>query len=229
MLLVLQDLIVCDATFRLRKLTIREKSVSGAVHLNEMNDLYIPSLHYLTYLDVYASSLSIKGLFKLLKIANFNNELHTLFIGNSNYLYFKNDKISIHHNLKISLYDILGVVPNLRKLYLNEIELDNSSMRFFRNDLVDNIGLKNIKLQVLDISFCKQVDGIGLMNLFSFNLKSSDDNKLFKLQELIIDGMEFNQDTLKILIKRGYVERIRNDPLKSKWKQYGLTTLVPDL
>lgn len=225
----LQDLIVCGATFRLRKLTIREKAVSGAVHLNEMNDVYIPSLHYLTYLDVYASSLSIKGLFKLLKIANFNNELHTLFIGNSNYLYFKNDKISIHHNLKISLYDILSVVPKLRKLYLNEIELDNSSMRFFRNDLVDNIGLKNIKLQVLDISFCKQVDGIGLMNLFSFNLKSSDDVQLFKLQELIIDGMEFNQDTLKILIKRGYVERIRNDPLKSKWKQYGLTTLVPDL
>ncbi|CUM56228.1 uncharacterized protein AC631_03652 [Debaryomyces fabryi] len=225
----LQDLIVCNATFTLRKLTIREKSVSAAIHLNELNDLYIPSLHSLTYLDVYASSLSIKGLFKLLKIANFNNELHTLFLGNSNYLYFKNDKISIHHNLKISLYDIISVVPNLQKLYINEIELDNSSMKFFRNDLVENIGLENINLKVLDISFCKQIDGIGLMNLFSFNLKLSDDSQVFKLQELIIDGMEFNQDTLKILIKRGYVERIRNDPLKSKWKKYGLTTLVPEL
>lgn len=223
----LQDLIVCNPDFRLHKLTIREKNLSDAVHLNEINELYIPSIQSLTYLDLYASSLSIKGLLKLLRIANYNNDLQTLFIGNSNYLYFKNDKISIHHNLKISLADIINVVPKLQKLYINEMELDNSSMKFFCKDLKDIIGLQNNNLNILDISFCKQIDGIGLMNLFSFNVNSTDAQP-FKLRELIIDGMEFNPDTLNLLRKRGLVENIKNDPFKSRWKQYGMTSLVLD-
>lgn len=216
--------------FELNKLIIREKIVSNAINLSEFDMMDFAPLYELSYLDIYSSSLSVRGLTKMLTIANTSCKLKTLFIGNSNYIYFKNDKFTA--SSKISLSHILLLVPNLENLYLNEIELDNSSMKFFYSEIMNLIGLSNCKLKLLDLSFCTAIDGTGLMNLFHipyYNNTNLNLNHVFKLDELHLDGIDLNKETLKVIQKKGYVKTIKNDQFKSKWRQYGVNSLVPDI
>lgn len=221
----IQDLVVTNPRFRLKKVTIREKDTTRISNLNEISDIQIPQLNYMEYLDVYSSSLSVKALKKLLRIVNYNNQLETLQIGNSNYLYFFNDKIA-RRETKLSFNEIFKLAPNLRNLCINEMELDNASMKFFYND-VQSLDTNDLFLQVLDLSFCVQIDGIGLMNLFGISSNASQQNKL-RIEKLLIDGVEINPGTLKFLQHKNLVKKSYCDPHKMKWKQYPVNTLVPE-
>lgn len=214
--------------FKLSRLTIREKSIGKAISLRESDPDHFSALYDLESLDLYSSSLSIGGLTKLLDISNRRGRLQELSIGNSNYIYFKNDRITTRP--KIDLETILSTAPSLSKLSLNELDLDDSSMRFFHKSIHEVIGLKNCNLKVLDLSFCVSLTGAGLMNLFRpvLDTYSKSTNSL-SLEELIVDGVEINEETLKSLMKSGYISNIRNDHFRQKWKQYGINTLVPDI
>ncbi|ODV67214.1 hypothetical protein HYPBUDRAFT_109643 [Hyphopichia burtonii NRRL Y-1933] len=214
--------------FKLSRLTMREKSIGKAISLRESDPDYFSALYDLEILDLYSSSLSIGGLTKLLDISNRHGRLQELSIGNSNYIYFKNDRITTRP--KIDLETILSTAPGLSKLSLNELDLDDSSMRFFHKSIHEVIGLKRCNLKVLDLSFCVSLTGAGLMNLFRpvLDTYSKSTNSL-SLEELIVDGVEINEETLKSLMKSGYISNIRNDHFRQKWKQYGINTLVPDV
>lgn len=216
---------VYQPLLRLETLTLRENVTTRALSLNEFDIDDFPSLHGLRYLDLYGSSLSVRGLTKLLKIVNREGLMRSLNIGNSSYLCFRNDKMSTPHGSKMPFSDFFGMLPDLENLYLNELDLDNSSMRFFHNDIKGKSSLK-----LLDISFCLQIDGMGLMNLFNcYASERGTDEESFVLLELVIDGMEINKETLQFLMKRGCFQKIRNDVFKTKWRQYGLNSLVPSL
>ena len=221
----IQDLVVTNPKFRLKRVTIREKDTTRISNLNEISNLKIPQLNYIEHLDIYSSSLSVKALKKLLRIVNYSDQLETLQIGNSNYLYFLNDRIS-RRETKLSFNELFKLAPNLRNLYVNEMELDNASMKFFYND-VQNLETSALCLQVLDLSFCVQIDGIGLMNLFGVSSNSVHQNKL-RVEKLVIDGVEINPGTLKFLRHRNLLKKSYCDPLKIKWKQYPVNTLVPE-
>lgn len=197
-----------EPQFVLEKLIIREKSITRAINLADYPPGTYACLEQLTYLDIYSSSLSIKGLMRLLKVCA---KLRTLNIGNSNYIYFKNDKFSSF--TKINLHVILEALPQLQKLYVQEMDLDNLTMKLFNQDL------RTFPNQVryLDLSFCTMVDGTGLMNLVNG----------IKLQGLSIDGVELNKNTLQYFTSKGIVHNISSDQFKTRWKQYGVNTLVP--
>lgn len=226
----LQDLILTKPRFRLQKLVLRERNISRPTHLNEISDFLIPAINSVSYVDIYSSSLTIKGLMKFLQIVNYENNLKYLNIGNSNYIYFKNDRIGMNFAPKISLYQIISIANKLEELHVHEMELDNSSMKFFHDDIKSVWGTPQTPLKLLNLSFCRNVEGIGLMNLFAFKYQNRvESNDHFKLDSLILDGLELNVDTLKLLKKKGYVNKVQNDPMKTKWKQYGVNTLVPDI
>lgn len=226
----LQDLILTKPHFRLQKLVLRERDIRSPTHLNEISDFLIPAINSVSYVDIYSSSLTIKGLMKFLQIVNYENNLRYLNIGNSNYIYFKNDRIGISLAPKISLYQIISIANKLEELHVHEMELDNSSMKFFHDDIRNVWGLTQTPLKSLNLSFCRNVEGIGLMNLFAFKYNNKvESNGHFKLDTLILDGLDLNVDTLKLLKKKGYVNKVQNDSMKTRWKQYGVNTLVPDI
>lgn len=224
----LQDLVTSNAEFRLTRLTLRERKLTRETSLNNLNEESVLQLRSLRYLDAYGSSLSIRGFLKLLRLSNLDNNLQTLLIGNSNYLYFKDDKISANRHRKLSISDILSVAPALERLHINELDLDNSTMKFFHNELVE-FGLENLKLKILDLSFCNKIDGIGLMNLFNFRVTKNNDSSPFSIEELFLDGIDFNEATLNYLMRKGFVKKISNDVHRVRWKKYGVNTLVMNI
>lgn len=212
-------------SFQLEKLTLREKAITRALSLNEFDADDFPCLHGLKHLDLYGSSLSVRGLSKLLKIVNTRDQMRALNIGNSSYVCFRNDKMSTPQASKMQFSEFFAMVPELENLYINELDLDNSSMRFFCNDIKGKS-----RLRLLDISFCLQIDGMGLMNLFScYASERGPENDGFVLPELVIDGMEISKETLQFLTKRGCIQKVKNDPFKTKWRQYGVNSLVPSI
>lgn len=214
--------------FKLEKLVLREKFGTSATNLNQFTSSDLAQLNELKYLDISGCSLSIQGLLKLLKITNKTNQLTTLMLGNSKYLKFKTD--SFQNPSVVSLTDLIRCIPNLRCLYLNELELDNQTMKHFQQS-IKTIG--SCKLQLLDISFCNKVEGIGLIDLFSAypsNIKrmrkEGSEDQAFHLDKLIIDGIEINPSTLDMLKKYKFVKTIQNDVYKKRWLQFGVNSFV---
>lgn len=214
--------------FKLEKLVLREKFGTSATNLNQFISTDLAQLNGLKYLDISGCSLSIQGLLKLLKIANKTNQLTTLMLGNSKYLKFKTD--SFQNPSVVSLTDLIRCIPNLRSLYLNELELDNQTMKHFQQS-IKTIG--SCKLQLLDISFCNKIEGIGLIDLFSAypsNIKrmrkEGSEEQAFHLDKLIIDGIEINPSTLDMLKKYKFVKTILNDIYKKRWLQFGVNSFV---
>lgn len=203
-------LLVYEPEFMLDKLTFREKVITRAVNLGEYPPNSLCQLLQLRYLDVYSSSLSIKGLSRLLKLCG---NIKTLNIGNSNYIYFKNDKFS--NVTKMNLHTILEASPQLQKLFLPEMELDNLTMKVFNQDLKTYPN----HLKYLDLSYCSLIDGTGLMNLLHG----------IQLQELHLDGVELNKSTLHYLKTSGLVQNIQNNEFRTRWKRYLVNSLVPAL
>ncbi|ABN64855.2 predicted protein [Scheffersomyces stipitis CBS 6054] len=221
-----------NPSFRLEKLLFREPKIISTTTMNEFSTDDLPQLNSLQSLDVYGSSLTTKGLMKLLRICNKGNkELTTLVMGNSTYLHFKTDAFQTSNRNLFSFVQMLRIAPNLENLYLNELDIDNQTMKQLNKD-IESIGYVNCKLKVLDLSFCNRVEGIGLIDLFKAfpsNIKQINENSgsAFRIRELIIDGIEINIATLRLLQKHNFVSTIKNDPNKKRWRQYGVNTLVP--
>ena len=221
-----------NPSFRLEKLLFREPKIISTTTMNEFSTDDLPQLNSLQLLDVYGSSLTTKGLMKLLRICNKGNkELTTLVMGNSTYLHFKTDAFQTSNRNLFSFVQMLRIAPNLENLYLNELDIDNQTMKQLNKD-IESIGYVNCKLKVLDLSFCNRVEGIGLIDLFKAfpsNIKQINENSgsAFRIRELIIDGIEINIATLRLLQKHNFVSTIKNDPNKKRWRQYGVNTLVP--
>ncbi|KAK6460159.1 hypothetical protein DFJ63DRAFT_263314 [Scheffersomyces coipomensis] len=223
-----------NPSFTLTKLVFREEKLNSATNLNEFSLNDLSQLSTLQYLDLYGSSLSTRGLLLFLKICNRSKSLDTLLIGLSGHIYFRTDTFHMgpNHNT-LSLSRLIKVVPNLAKLYLNELDIDNLTLKTFNQDLEREIGYQACKLKVLDISFCTKIEGIGLIDLFNATstnlkrLKRGDQSvECLKLDELIIDGIEINPSTLKLLTDFKFVKVIKNDANKRKWKSFGINSLV---
>lgn len=215
-----------EAKFKLKRLTIREEGELRHCSLNDVEEDSLPCLSNLQHLDIYGSSLSSRGLLKLLAIANAGLQLSSLNLGKSRFVFFRRDQfVSGHEVLDFSL--VFQIAPHLHTLYLNEMDLDNLSMKLLHNDLANACGYDNIKLKKLDLSFCQKINGIGLMNLLNFSNSQPSNPKTLFLDELILDGLDIHKGSINLLMNKDVVKLIRNDPTKTKWKQKGVNTLEP--
>lgn len=208
---------VYQPAFVLHELVLRERRVTKALHLADFDLDQLKALGGLSVLDVYSSSLSIKGLDKLLVLTGAS--LRSLAIGNCNYIYFRNGRFSTHQ--KTTLGQVLARAPHLERLSLNELDLDLTLMKFFHDDIVD-FGVDRCRLKYLDLSFCPEIDGTGLMNLFSPYRGS------VRVDELVVDGIDVSKDTLVALQRRHQIKTFRNDQFRVRWRQYGVNTMVSE-
>lgn len=217
-----------EPEFQLEKLTMREKQPQPSYGMVEMDGEGLLCLYSVKNLDIYGCSLSCRGLLKILSIANGHSHLQSLNIGNSSYIYFKRDSF-VRGREVLNFGQVFEVVPRLRELYLCEMDLENVSMRFLHNDLVKVTGYADCPLKMLDLSFCHQIDGIGLMNLVKGANLQPQMISTFQFDELILDGLAINKLTLELLKKRELVASIKLDPFKPKWRQYGVNSWVQEL
>lgn len=208
----LQNSINYKSSFKLQKLIFRELLIDRPLSLNEFQMADFEIFADLQHLDLYSISLTNKGLIKLLAHAP---KLRTLTLGNSNFIYFKNDIINNFH--KMNLLEILRPLPHLINLSLIDLNLDNLSLQYFRNDLKQC----PIRLNNLELSFNNNINGIGLLNFLS------DYHQTFGLSinNLILDGIQVNRDTVS-LIEAKYGIFVKNDHLRTKWRLYGLNSFV---
>lgn len=215
-------------SFKLKKLTFREKTQPRACSLSEFEVEDFPCLYHLELLDLYGSSLSCRGLLKILTIANKEWNLSTLNIGNSSHVYFKNDKFTTGHEV-LNFSQVFLLVPGIKHLFLNELDLDNLSTKLLHQDLTKITGYDNCQLKKLDLSYCRHIDGIGLMNLVNASYSQPPNAQIMRLEELHLDGLDINKETVNLLMKRELVKTIKYDPFKPKWRQYGVNSMVPEL
>lgn len=218
--------------FELEKLIFRESKISVSQDLKFFSHDEINQLQFLKYLDIYGNLLSITGFLNFLTISCKSKNLKTLMIGNSKYLTFKTGLFN-HRNTDniLSLYEILNIAKNLSNIHLNNLTLDDQSMKHFYNDIKNKIGIQNCNLKSLNLSFCYNIKGTGFIDLFHayppfVNQKNQDESSLFKLDILIIDGLEINPSTLNLLLKNDFVKLIINDPEKLDRNQYGINSLI---
>lgn len=223
---LLRVLQLFQAGFKLKRLTLREEGELRHSSLNDVELDSLPCLSDLEHLDIYGSSLSSRGLLKLLTIANMGSHLSSLNVGRSKYVFFRRDQFVFGHDV-IDFAQVFQIVPHLHTLYLNEMDLDGLSMRLLHKDLATTCGYENIKLKKLDISFCQKIDGIGLMNLLNFSSSQPSNPETLRLEELILDGLDIHKGSINLLINKEIVKTIKHDPLKTSWKQKGVNTLEP--
>ncbi|CAH2353593.1 hypothetical protein CLIB1423_11S03246 [[Candida] railenensis] len=213
----------------LKKLVFREKELNTEFDVSTLRNLEFPRLSNLQLLDVYSCNLTRDGLYKLLQVVNKeSNQLTSLNIGNSRKLSFQIDTFQRRISQSnpsghLSISKILKLSPNLTHLYLNEIEFDNFSAKMFYHELQEyDSNFENIKLKFIDLSFAR-LDGIGLMSLFCV---SSKHEPTFKLDELVLHGIDIKSQTIQLLMDKGYALSVLNDFHKVKWKEFGINSLI---
>lgn len=213
----------------LKKLVFREKDLNTEFDVSTLRNLEFPRLSNLQLLDVYSCNLTRDGLYKLLEVVNKGGEqLTSLNIGNSRKLSFQIDTFQRRISQSnpsghLSISKILKLSPNLTHLYLNEIEFDNFSAKMFYHELQEyDSSFENIKLKLIDLSFAR-LDGIGLMSLFCV---SSKHGPTFKLDELVLHGIDIKLQTIQLLMGKGYALTVLNDFHKAKWKEFGINSLI---
>lgn len=214
-------------SFVLKKLTIREKSQDLPYSLTELDEDVLTCLFDLEHLDVYGSCLSNRGLLKLLRIANRSWNLRSLNIGNSLRLCFPQDKFLSSQDV-VTFSQIFQIIPSLTSLYLNELDLDNMSMRKLHQDLVAISGYENCRLKKIDLLFCHNINGVGLMNLVNASYSQTPNTSTLMLDELVLYGLDINKETLHLLKMRDIVKLIVADPFRTKWRQYGINSYVQE-
>lgn len=217
-----------EPAFKIERLTVREKPRNHSYNMVELDVEGLSCLYNLHHLDVYGSSLTNKGLLKLLSVANYSSNLKSLNVGNSNFIYFKKDKFVTGHEV-LNFDQLFELAPGLRSLHLNELDLDNLSLKFLHQDLVKVTGYAECPLKKLDLSFCYQIDGIGLMNLVNASFSQQSGVSSLQFDELILDGLNLKKETLALLNKLQLVRSVRNDANKTKWREYGSNSLIQDV
>lgn len=225
---VLLILRLYSPSFTLESLTIREKMQDQPYSMIELDEDAFSCLSNLSRLDLYGSCLSSRGLLKLLRIANRSLHLYSLNLGNSAHLCFPQDKFLSNQTI-LKFSDIFEVCPSLGELYLNELHLDNLSLKCLRQDLISRTGYENCRLKKIDLLFCHLVDGIGIMNLLNASYSQAENSPPLMLDELIINGLEVSKETLELVKRREIVKKIFNDPLKIRWKQFYVNSYVQDI
>ncbi|CAH6722103.1 hypothetical protein CLIB1444_08S01948 [[Candida] jaroonii] len=208
----MNNLINYKSDFKLNYLMFREYSIS-LTSLSEFELSDFNNLTELTKLDLYSTSLTNRGLLKLLGVTK---NLQSLVLGSSNYLFFKNDIINNYP--KISLIEILERCCKLKHISLVDLNLDNVSCRKFNHDLTNFSKIGQVQGLTLELSFNVNINGIGLFNLLS---------KIDAIRVLVIDGISINQQSLQ-LIERNYGVLVKNDPLLIKWRRFGVNSYVLD-
>lgn len=209
--------------FKLKMFTFRNRIVESPLNLNEFTIRDLTQLQNLSSLDLNGNSLTIKGCKRLLQIVNKNDQLKCLYLGESNSLKFPVDSFHRHKQV-LRLGDILHIVPKLSQLHLNDLELDNFTMKQFFLDL--KLLQYPCQLKVLDLSFCTKLTGLGLLELMDATRYDKNGEKILKLDHLIIDGVEISKETLLLLKNRGYVNTISNNVNLKRWKQFGKTSWI---
>lgn len=216
-----------DPAFKLESFTFREPPQDRPYSLNDIDGDSLSQFHQLRHVDLYGCCLSGRGLVKFLSLANHDWKLKSLNIGNGKFLFFRKDKFVAGHEI-LEFAQLFKVAPQLEILYMNELDLDDLSMKCFHKDLVNEVGYAEQKLRKLDLSFCYSISGIGVMNLLNLSYSQITTAHNLILDELILDGLDVSKESVTMITRREVVKTVRHDPLKTKWKQYGVNTLVQD-
>ncbi|RKP32985.1 hypothetical protein METBISCDRAFT_4822, partial [Metschnikowia bicuspidata] len=186
---------------------------------------YTPSLYpcfqSLVELDLYGCAVSAEGLLTVLHITNANASLQTLNLGNLVHVPFRTDMNAFARGT-LDFASVFRAVPNLRCFILADSDLDNFSMRVMAEDLRRIYGCA-WHLDTLDLSFCRRIDGVGIMSLFS--LQPLPDS-VPRIDTLVLDGLDVSENTLAYLQSKSYVGEIRHDAQRKKWRRYGVNSFV---
>ncbi|KAG5418097.1 DIA2 [Candida metapsilosis] len=208
LLIFLQILLNYKPGFKLTHFTFREYTVCSTMSLQEIYFPLITQFAQLQSLDLYKTCVSVNGLGKLLNTCGAS--LKSLNLGCPTHLSFH-----IPGRKQLELTNILAACPELTHLYLPEMNIDTVSMMNITKQ-IQSIGLQQIKLQHLDLSF-NQFDGVDLMRLLSTGLR---------LEVLDLNGLNISEDTLTYIKRKGFVQHVLFDQRRTKWKVYGVNTWV---
>ncbi|ANZ74811.1 BA75_01514T0 [Komagataella pastoris] len=186
------------------------------------------SLKQLTHLDLYGSSISTRELSNL--IFHCSHTLTSLSIGNCLNVSFPNDVFdsrSNHFDVNVLFH-----VPNLEKLYFNQISTFNDyTLKCFGETILTRLeqySLPQLRWKVLDLSFNK-ISNTGLYNLFQVSKRQHlrlINQKAPKLviEFLIIDGCHgTDESTLTYLKSQGYISKYSCIYNKDTWN--GVTVI----
>lgn len=208
--------------FKLRSLGIRE--ATAQIRSWDADPADLPQLHDLVNLDLYSTSLSTRGFIRLLQVVNHNGKLSSLALRNSTNIQFANDTLARTNAPRLTLGNILEMCPDIEKLYLNEVGVDNTTLR----NLARELEAKNyiLKLKLLDLSFCERLDGTGILSLLESIRRSELGNENQKKNELVLHGLPIHAETLNLLQRHPVVKSITYSATRLKWREYGRNTLV---
>ncbi|KAJ9098371.1 hypothetical protein QFC19_006370 [Naganishia cerealis] len=212
------------AQFKLRSLAVRE--ATAQIRSWDVNPADLPQLHDLVNLDLYSTSLSTRSFIRLLQVANHNGNLQSLAIRNSTNIQFMNDTLVRNNSPRLTLGNIMEMCPDIEHLYLNEVGVDNTTLRNFARELATK--RSKFHLKSIDLSFCERLDGTGILSLLE-SVRSSNNSGTelgCKLQAMTLHGLPIYTETLQLLRNHPAVDLITHDPTRLKWREYGRNTLV---
>lgn len=212
------------AQFKLLSLAVRE--ATAQIRSWDVNPADLPQLHDLVHLDLYSTSLSTRSFIRLLQVANHNGNLQSLAIRNSTNIQFLNDTLVRNNSPRLTLGNIMEMCPDIEHLYLNEVGVDNTTLRNFARELASK--RSKFHLKSIDLSFCERLDGTGILSLLESVRTSNNSGTEFgcKLQAMTLHGLPLYTETLQLLRNHPAVGLITHDPTRLKWREYGRNTLV---
>ena len=120
----------------------------------------------------------------------------------------------------------MEMCPDIEHLYLNEVGVDNTTLRNFARELATK--RSKFHLKSIDLSFCERLDGTGILSLLE-SVRSSNNSGTelgCKLQAMTLHGLPIYTETLQLLRNHPAVDLITHDPTRLKWREYGRNTLV---
>ncbi|MCH0630042.1 tetratricopeptide repeat protein [Kocuria palustris] len=197
-------------SFHLEDLTFRERYIPRATNLVEFTSEDLHQLHDLRRLDVYGSLLTTQGLKKLLRLSG--KHLTTLQIGNCCHVEWPQDIIGQQHHV-LRWKTLFKYAPALQRLSV-------------RNSLIDQFTLSMLsqleephKLEELDLSFCSNVKGVGLLYLLQYPVK-----------KLRLIGVDIDSQTLAYMSDRNpHLLEIESDPRATSIFTFGIDSWIQPL
>ncbi|ODV94764.1 hypothetical protein PACTADRAFT_34518 [Pachysolen tannophilus NRRL Y-2460] len=227
----------------LQTLYVREPSITSVQHLRLVSPSALIPFKNIVSLDITGSSLSFEALIKIL--ANLNHKgsrFKSLSIGMCQFIVWQSSAFDRYTSGgHVDFAAVLRCCPKLERLSLNQSSnLNDFSLASIGRAYLEAMALqanhedgkKEFILDRLDLSF-NSISGHGLIELFQINHKmnisliESGNNPVFRVNKLIIDGIDFKVETLKLLEKRGYVSEIQCNLTKARWREYGVNSILP--
>lgn len=193
--------------FQLEGLTFRERDIPRATNMVEFTNGDLQQLYGLQSLDVYGSLLTTQGLKKLLRLCG--KQISSLQLGNCCHVRWPQDVIGQQQHV-LQWKSLFKLAPNLQRLGV-------------MNSLIDQFTLSMLSqleephhLDELDLSFCSNIKGVGLLYLLQYPVK-----------KLRLNGVEIDSQTIAYLGERNpHLVEIESDPRTTLMFTFGINSWV---